>query len=377
MKIALALFPNSKMGGILTVHKNLILGLKKLGHAVTDYYMSQNLRSIAPCNDQTGKEKYCGGRGLGIRSQFLKATISELSKFDVVIYSHPVPSQNRSFQDREWMNIFHTLHKTGVKQIVVWHDPFWKNYYPWVVEVCEDIDLVACIQKKAYDHLPEQLVDKAFICNHPLDLRGISEHSTVKENLIISPHQFKSWKRIDLLVRAAPIISATKCRLEHYNGRTEYYFMSGSLAKRKEKYKNKQGQWIWDEAVKAGMTYHGVVSHTEIVNAFRRQKCVVDLSVGELGTKKGLEYKSVNYSILECMKHGGIPVVRHYSVMPPFNEDSFLIVDEEGLVESTAEQSIRAVQHWDTFQKLRARNRTILRTHYSADKVSRSILERL
>lgn len=377
-KIAMLLFPNSKMGGILTVHSNLKLGFEKLGYEVVDYYLTDNKNKISAPKDQTGKSQYCQGRALGIREQHIRSSVSEISKYPIVVYDAPAPSLNKAFNDPSWQKLYSSLNKKGCKQISLWHDPFWKDYYPWVDEIHSCIDVVGAIQSKAYDNLPESLMDKAFICNHPLSLVGMGEYGTCKEDLVISPHQFKSWKKIHLFIQGVPEICRRNVKVEVFNGGIEYWFMAGSLAKRKPKYKV-NGKWIWDEAIKSGMNYRGTVSSTEIEAAFKRQKCVVDLSVGELGGRKGKDYRSLNYSVLECMKYGGVPVTRFYSTLPPFTNENFLIVDEEQIVQSTSTLCLDAVKNYNTLKlkAMRSCNRDILLEHYEASKVAKSLIERL
>lgn len=376
MKVAVVLWPCSKMGGILTVHTNVVRGLQLLGHEVTDYYLSPNTTRVTPYTDDTCATLCCEGRSLGIRSRFIKETIAMLQKYDVVIYSHPAPAKNRSFQDETWKLLFERLAKQ-VHQIVLWHDPFWRQYYPWVEDVLCHVEVIGSIQEKAQRTLPESVLDRAFVCNHPLDLRGMGEHSSTKENLVILPHQFKSWKKIHLFIAGVPQIPK-KIRVEVYSKGIERYYMAGSLAKRKSRYK-KDGKWIWDEAIKAGMQYLGVVSSEQIQQAYKRQRCVVDLSVGELGTKKGISYRSINYAVLECMKYGGVPVVQFYSVLPPFEEGNFLVVDHNDIVQSTIDCTTQAVlEHGcKRLREMRAENRRVLNKHYACQNVVSSLLERI
>lgn len=379
MRIAVATFPNSKMGGILTVHDNLVAGLRDNGHDVTDYYLSDNTSRVTARRTQDGAAEYCGGRALGIRAPFVADAVRELSRYDAVVYDSPAPALNRSFDDPSWKSIHSGLRAAGVRQAAVWHDPFWQDYYPWVADVAEYIDVVAAIQPKACRSLPPGLEKKAFVCNHPLSVQGAGEHAAAKEDLAVCPHQFKSWKRIDLVVRAAPAALAAGVRLEVFNVGIEYYYMAGSVAKRKPRYRYPDGRWIWDAAVAAGMDYRGPVARAELERAFRRQKCTVDMSVGELGSKMPENYRSVNYSVLECMKYGGVPVVRYRSVQPPFTKDSFLVCDESDVPASCAALMTEAVRGWGSaaLRRVRSANRDVLIANYRASVVARSITDRL
>lgn len=377
-KVAILLFPISKIGGIWTVHVELKKAYEKLGYDVEDYFLTMNKKVLnSPKNQHTG-EHFCGNDTLGAYSdEHIDLTLKELNKYDVLVFTHPCPSETAFKEMDKWKRIYR---EARGKKVVVWHDPFWTKYYPWIEEEMKHIDVIACIQSKAYNSLTKKMQKKAFICNHPLSLEDMGDYTNKKKDMLMSPHQFKTWKHIDKLVEVVPelITKIPKLKINIYNKGIEYYKMSG--VKRSDRY-YRNGKWIWDEAIAAGMKYKGNVTDETLIKDFKKHKICVDLSVGELGSikgKQGEDYRSVNYSLIESMKYGGLQVVRFNSILEPiFNEDNFLVVDDDNLLESLVENIQRGYKDFDTkkMKKMREKNREVLAENYDSIKVVKSIMK--
>jgi len=247
-----------------------------------------------------------------------------------------------------------------------------EKYYPWLLEVKDYITGINAIQKKAYDpFLPH--FDNVIISNHFFDLTDMGEYKDMKEDLVICPHQFKTWKHIDKFVTAVPQI---KHKVEIYNGGIEYHYMSGT--KRKEKYKNAKGEWIWDKAVEHGMEYKGFVDDISI--PYKRCKAIIDLSVGELGSKlsKQHNYKSLNQVPLLAMKYGAVPIVRDYSLLPDIiTEDNVVLVDEKDLINSAAKTVNEVIDNFDSYDDMIKRNFKLLKKHYNRVDNAKKLLSLL
>ena len=146
--------------------------------------------------------------------------------------------------------------------------------------------------------------------------------------------------------------------------------MSGK--KRSEKYKNTEGEWIWDKAIESGMQYKGFVPEQKLINAYKRARCFVDLSLGENGHKT--HYPNLNYSTLEAMKYGCVIVSS--PVLPPslFVPDrNYLPVDERNLNQALIERIGDAV--FNDYSDMIQLNQEILRREFSREIVAKRLLE--
>lgn len=359
------------------------IGLQSLGHEVKDYYISLNTQRLS---DEPFFDKTLGF----MTNKMLDDFKNEMKDKDLLIFIHPCPTKTKAFDSERWMECY----KTGKPTIVIVHDPFIDQYYKWFLQVKQYVTGIACIQRKGYDAI-KKYFENVVITNHFLDLTGMGLYEEKKEDLVISPHQFKTWKYIDIFIRSIPLF---ECDSEVFNGGIEYHYMSGSMEKRKEKYKDSNGNWIWEEAIKAGMKYRGHVTDQEITSAFQRSKAVIDLSVGELGNKLSklsipsrqlslfeptvatteLSYKSLNYVPLEAMKYGAIPIVRNYSLLDGIvTEENVVVVDEDNLVENTALAINDVILSWDAYEDMRKKNFTLLKTHYNNEENAKKLLKLL
>jgi len=373
MKIALNLFWIDQIGGILTFNKEIKGGLESLGHKVDPYAISLN-KKILP--DLLRSREYKSRdfvRILGfMKEEWLREYREIMDNYDLVIFSTPCPTRRKSFTDPRWK----LCYDLKTKIITVFHDPYLEERYAWIKDVYPKITKFVCLQEKSYyvvinsfGLLPRREVQ---IIRHPLNTKDLGSYEKHKESLIISAHQFKSWKRIDKLIAVIPDLKA-KCssiNIEIYGDGIERTKMSGK--KRNEKYKNAKGEWIWDKAVKAGMQYKGFVPEQELISAYKRARCFIDLSLGENGHKT--HYPNLNYSTLEAMKYGCVIVSS--PVLPPslFTPDrNYLAVDEKNLNTSLIDQIINGVfnDHRDMIEL----NHEILRREFSREIVAKRLLE--
>ena len=370
MRVLLSEFEVSKTGGIETVFRELQKGLLSLGHSVSSCFLSMHTKDPQSKSYPSGFTKVINFK------EHLCEFQSMASDSDLVIFVNQCPTIAEIGNDKTWLECY----KTGKPTIPITHDPFMSKYYPHFLEAKPYITGVACIQRKSYDVMSKHF-DNCVITNHFLDLSPMGSYREQKENLCISPSQFKTWKYIDQFIRAIPLLENTKT--EVFNGGIEYHYMSGSLEKRKEKYLNPNGTWIWDEALKHGMNYRGFVTAAEITTAFKRAKSVIDLSVGELGNKLSKEtssaqttlfsaaptlrpYRSLNYIILEAMLYGAIPVCRKHSLLDGIiGEENVALVSEDHLVEGTACAINDINKNFDFWaSEMVPKNHKLLRDHY-------------
>jgi len=361
MKIAQCIFQISKVGGIATVARELKGGLEDNGHECVNYFVSSN-KQVLP-----DPPSFCDKTIGYMTEKLFQDAIDTLKGTDLFVFNPPCPTLTKAYTSRKWQSFFTDFSQP---KLIVPHDPYLMSHYKWLLEVKEHIDGVACVQKKAYDPMKEHFF-KIEIINHPMNLQNIGFYDDEKEDLVICPHQFKTWKHIDKFISAVPQITYGS---EIYNGGIEYHYMSGT--KRKEKYKNSEGEWIWDKAIAHGMKYLGFVD--DITSAYKRAKCVIDLSVGELGSRlsKVSKYRSLNYVPLEAMMYGAIPVVREYSLLSDIiTKDNVVLVDESDLVNSTAKKVNEVIENYESFTDMISRNHDLLRKFYDRKENAKKLLD--
>jgi glycosyltransferase involved in cell wall biosynthesis len=372
MKIALILWDISKVGGILSSTRRLKRGFQDLGHEVETFFVSFNTRKL-PAPKRAGI-KYVGvdpaefDHTVGTENEiFLAMFKRQLEKFDIFVFAHPCPTITKDFGSRAWQEIY----KMPQPKIPIVHDPLYSEHYPWLLEVKDHITGVVCFQKKAFDAVRKDFPN-AIVTSIPADVEECGLYNELKEDIVISPHQFKAWKNVDQFIRAIPSLNYTA---EVYNIAIEYFYMAGSLEKRKEKYKDADG-WIWEKALASGkMKYLGYVSNDEILRAFKRSKCMVDLSTGEKGTRIGGDYRSLNGAVVEAMVYGSIPVVRYWSLVPDMlSEDNAIVVKEGNLPKNTADAVNDIIKNFDNYADMRKRNLKLIVEKYDRKIVAQKIL---
>jgi len=399
MRIALVEWEISKTGGITTVRRELKDGLIKNGHIANDFYIPDTKTTDLKRADGYFKDftKVLNYKTPEQIAEYKRT----MANYETVIFVVPCPTQDRKeikvmdpVEARKWQECYNI----PARIISIFHDPFWKKGYGWIEEMFPKIDKIACIQEKAYYSLvPEvkapvrkqrslfaddddiqvevkPIHPNIIICNHPLNLDGMGMYKEMKENLVISPSQFKTWKNIDQFIRAIPLMDPS-IKKEVFNGGLEYHYMNPiDKAKVKPKYTNPDGTWIWENGLKAGMNYRKFVPKEELDMAFKRAKVMVDLSVGESGTKTG--YPSVNYVILEAIKYGAVPVVRMQSVLPRiWSPLDFRIVEEPDLVNSTAKAVNEICNNFEKYEQMIKGAQEKLKTHYDNKVVAQKVIE--
>jgi glycosyltransferase involved in cell wall biosynthesis len=373
MKTLLAQFEVSKTGGIDTVRRELQKGLLSLGHTVSSCFLSMHTKDPQSDSYPTGYTKVIN----------FKKSLSEFksmaSSSDLVIFINQCPTIAEIGDDKTWLECY----KTGKPTIPIVHDPFLQKYYPHFLEAKPYITGVACIQRKGFDVISKH-IDNCIITNHFLDLSPMGEYRDLKEDMVLSPNAFKTWKNNDIFIRAIPQLQNVKIEMTGIG--IEYHYMSGSLEKRKEKYQNPDGSWIWDNAIAHGLNYHGLIPESDLITLYKHSKSIINLAVGELGNKLTREstaparqttmfgspeppvakpYRSLDYTVLFGMLYGSVPVARKHSLLDGIiTESNIALVSEDDLVNSTATWINDITKNFDNYRDMIKRNHELLKTHY-------------
>lgn len=359
------LFDIAQVGGIRTYHLALKKGLEELGNKVTSYFIEENKERL------TGRgfcEKVIGY----MTEDMVKGYKKEIGDKDLLIFTSPCPYQSKHFTSRKWQILYKIAHDRGVPIIVILHDPYLPQRYKWLTEVKSCISGISCVQGKAYV-IAKRYFENLNVSLHPMELEDMGLYANKKEDLVISANWFKRWKYIDLLIKAIPLINH---RVEVYSDGIERRKMSGK--KRDETYRDEKGDWIWEKALEGGMIYKGVASDEELLEAYKKQKVGVDMAHFEGYKELHPIYpwlKSTDYSVLETMKYGGIPVVRAtMGITGILGENNFLVVSEGNIVKSLAEKVNYVVELFDDFKGLREKNLEILKRHFDKRVVAKRVL---
>lgn len=332
MRILINLFFLSKIGGVLTFHKQLVNGFNKIDHDVVSAYISKNKTNV---NREKVIQRYGVDEVFGYETSEMLSHYEEFIKEydpDLVIFSHPSPTMTSKYTTRDWQKIFNI---SGERCYLVFHEPI--DNRRWIGEVKNNIIGLGAVQEKAIigiENIKEFNNINYKIIDFPMSFEDSGLYTNIKERCCISTHHMKSWKHVDIQIRAIPHIDYPM----FVTGReTEYYYMSGSIEKRKKIYRE-DGKWIWDTALESGkLKYLGIISRDSLNDLFKTAMCSVDMSTGERGTElarkfekenklmkggnlmrylgepknKVKKYTSLNYGVFsECCKYGVFPIMR-------------------------------------------------------------------
>jgi len=280
MKILINMFFRDEISGTRTFHSELVKGFKQLDHDTISVSISRNKKIL---NEEKIKKKYNYiDIVMGYETdEMLKKYNDLITNFDpdLVIFSIPCPNKTKSYTTKKWQEIYKL---SGKRCYPVFHAP--KEPVNWIADVKEYIIGLAAVQDKGVigienikelNNVPYRIID------FPINFTDSGLYTNLKEKCCISTHRMVGWKHVDLQIRAIPYID---CPMYITGSEIEYHYMSGSLEKRKEKYKNEKGEWIWDKALESGNLKHlGILPRKELISLFKKAMCSVDMSIGESG----------------------------------------------------------------------------------------------
>jgi|SRR3990167_765830 len=393
MRIAVNLFLITKIGGIETGHNTIVDAFRRLGHEVDTFFISENKKYL--------KTMYGCKYAVGYMSDGQRQQYSEMmNKYDLIVFSHPCPIKNSSYNTTLWQHCYNSISKPI---IVIWWENQWQRRYAWIKDVMPRISLNVATQEKAFNVM-QQFPNVAFV-RHPTDLTGMGEYTEQKQDMVISPHQFKSWKFVDQFIRGIPRM---RCSKEVYGDGIELAFMRGEYRKQRDvyldktlsdeekatklgikvgtmrdrteniiRYSNPDGSWIYETAIASNTKFFGYVEHSTVQEAMRRAKACVDLSIGEGSSQNDLKtFVNINYAVLEAMKYGAVPIVRKYAVIKDLTDnDNVVVVDEAYLIDSTVGAVNDVIENFSSYRSLIRRNHEMLRKNFDHVAAARKYLE--
>lgn len=303
MNILIAIFEIQDYGGIVGHAEDLASGLINNGHNV-DFVLLRNRpfdnvrKWDAPKNSNPSVlanevNNLSGWYGCNVRGyygkQSLKSWQSFASHFDLIIYEIPVPK----LDNPDWKEVFNT----GVKQISVIHDAHYQTMYPHLREVSSKLTGIAAVHPAAYYNMTDVDCPVAMIGN-PIKLADWDTLPSWSErkNQIVCAHVWKAWKNMHQVVAAAPLV---KHNIVLGGDGIEGRYMR-SIDKCKPKYKG-----IWDDFLKSGHKYEGLISHLKLMDFYKQSKVMVDMSYSKKFVKYGSHF---NRSVLESLNYGCVPL---------------------------------------------------------------------
>lgn len=408
VKVAVCLFAVSKMGGIWTFHKEIVAGFRDAGYQVQDFLITNKERVgkrhiRRERTMQIEDEGILKMRELGFRSKLLLEQYKNvMSVYDVVLFTHACPHETKGFDDDAWMQCYNI---PQVK-IAAFHDAMADSHYNWVRKA--KIDYAVAVQPRCL--LSTRILKKeipVMLSRHPMDLSDMYNDFNNRDDSIIAPHQFRTWKRMEEIIRAVPKINrkvhifglgteffymqrcsypylrlsaeredskATKILQEYLKSGEEEEDEGGHIPMIIKKY-HQYGD-IWKQAMDHGMVHHQVAPRNELVAQFKKSVGVIDISTGEFGKRLSRihpHFSLQNYSMLEGIKYGCMPIVARFHIQYPFDRESFLVAEEDDIVGNTAKCA-----NFEFDDKIRGRilrNQILLKKYFNRRDIAQSYID--
>jgi glycosyltransferase involved in cell wall biosynthesis len=308
MKILITIFEIQDYGGIVGDIELMIRGLQDHGHECKLIMLRNIDRDPYVRRDtvrQGSYESITGGQvntlsgwygievhgyGSGRRLKQWKALTDE---YDLVI--HEIPGPKPDVKDH-WLK----LYDINTPQIIVAHDANFREMYPHVALVADKINGIACTNHAGYVALEWFPAPRAFIgAAHKVLNRKIQTPWRDRMDTAVCAHVWKAWKHMDQVVRAAPYIQEYGYHLVMGGDGIEGRYMR-SKDKCKERYKG-----IWKRAMRSGMEYRGLMTHSELFKVYRSAKVMIDMSWSKKFMALGNHF---NRSIIESYNNGVVPI---------------------------------------------------------------------
>lgn len=340
MKIAVTMYPLGQLGGIVSNIENQLWGFKELGHEVDLFLLSWQNKFMDPKftdkeliarKDGWYKGFFCAvhqsnGWNLPLNRKLaykgkknLSNTKKILSKYDLVIWQIPVPTQQKANRgNTDWIE----LYRANDVNIVYSHDAHMINLYPYIYEIKDRIVGLASTNVASYFSTKLGGIQKSLIfSSHDISKSKEIYNYDKRKNGWLSLQTFKTWKHVDDLLRAVPYMKQTKMYLAG-SGR-EYAYMTSKnkckpeyFARRKEdpnipikiEMKNLK---IWDRAIDHGMQYLSWIEPKKRDKILKKIKLLIDPSWNLNFAKHGDHFNRV---FTDAMLMGNIPIGRNYGV---------------------------------------------------------------
>lgn len=334
MKILIVTCVRNRPGGILNFTEQLMLGFKELGHQV-ELVQMKPIKQYHSTPDTSIPAGFVRGEGSGVAVNQLKgwrglknfSMMNEKSVREYVEFANgfDLIIQSTMFgyacQDTEgntaWLSM---ITEVKPKQIMVLHDGNMKRNCPWLYELREHFDAIACVHHSALEAADFIDVPRNIILN-PFDLSLLDQPRkkfSDRRNSLLSPQTFKPIKRVQDLIRAVPHMKTIEEVFVAGEG-IEFNYMT-SKDKCKEHYfvsretdpdakESDVGRKIWDVA-----TENGAMKHLGVIHPEKRDEILRDVKfLVDSSWSKGYG-EHYNRTLFEAMLLGAIPIAVNFGV---------------------------------------------------------------
>jgi len=317
MKILMTMYQIQDYGGIINHVEFLAQGLKELGHEVDfrmliprDKYtpmrkLPKDIREYTTKLEGTGYPHHQARGWIRVpkipylSSYHRKNFVHDMGKYDAVLWHIPVPTLNKDNEGvKEWLE----LYDNGTKNIAIIHDGNLPHLYPHLAKVSKHFIGSVCVHNSAYESSAKMDLPRTMICN-PFDVTQENLNSFEERTGLVAVQIFKAWKRMDTLVRAISYMKNEQSKIVGGAG-IEYRYMT-SKDKCKEKYFEPDGTRIWDNALKHGMHYAGVLPNEKVFSILKNARVQIDPSWSVKYSGFGSHFNRTTVEAIIC---GAVPM---------------------------------------------------------------------
>jgi len=321
MKILITHFKIQDFGGIINYSEVLAKGFKDLGHGVDSIMFKNKGRTGFPKVKDRSADEHNGwewGTGLGLwmhqktgwQGMYeLNYTTDigeweyKVKEYDLIVHAISVPTATKQTKlDSDWIELYD--HKTP--QVCIIHDGNIQKLYPHIHFIKEKLMGLVCVHDSAFNSCEVMEINRMLIPN-PHNIPDEQVHimpMCERSNNVISVQTFKRCKRADKFVRMVPHLKYGHHAVLCGTG-IEYHYMN-SKDKVKADYLEPDGSRIWENAIKAGMEYRGVVNSANRDSLFATSKLFLDFSFSKSHNSHGSVF---NRTMIEAMIQGCVPVM--------------------------------------------------------------------
>lgn len=370
MKILFCIYHIMDYGGITSSTEELNLGFRELGHHCDLVILKETDRDpyLKKHSTMKGGEKSsfenatvnaeCGWGGVYVWSyaneKRTRAFRKMASKYDLILWSTPVPSWSRLHLVEDWTD----LYKMKVPQVAYIRDGNFRFLYPHLNAVSQYLSGVACVHEAAYESARMYNGPHSLIPN-PFPPARQPRPWDEKFNVTVCAHMWKAWKHMDVGVRAAPFLEESRI-LFGGNGIERKYMMS------KEKCRPRY-MGIWDAMLESGNAkYVHMIPRTKLLQLYDKYKVMLDPSYSVNYNKLGSHF---NRSVFEAYNSGMIPVVMESNMQfEPFFEEGKTHIGLD--MDMSPEDVAKVLDEVNTFSS-RDANRIVSRGRKLLDKYFR------
>ena len=339
MKILITFYHINNFGGIINNQEALYAGLKELGHDVRVKKLMWKEKATAVNSSRKWKQAP-GSMGMyydqelgwkwnqeSLFSYKGKANIARwkeyASKFDLIIWQIPVPSENReNAGNMDWLE----LYNIPVKQVVYVHDGNLAEANPHLYEVAPFLTGAIGVHPCAYHSLKDIPLPRAMAFSPQMNIEervAAADASTERRNGWFSLQTFKGWKHVEDIVRAVPYMNTDDDDYDKVlagGGIGRYYMTSPDKTKPQFHVSPEYdpncrpehiGKRIWDVAIQCGMQYLDYIHNDARDKLLHRFKFLIDPSWSKKYRKVGDHFNRV---VIDGLIGGAAPIARNFGI---------------------------------------------------------------